>query len=159
MLSASPSSAFSHKVHNIRFEKEKYVFYHNGNPESNWPPVSESSARISKFYDPTDSEYKFYKMRIKSWLSIGLKLGFPWLRTYCHNHYTMLNRLYTVWWGALNFYIPIFKALEQSWRLFIFLNCASALKIQIKSQQKPTICLVICKHSTQTKLRHPAPCW
>ena len=31
MLSASPSSVFSHKVHNIRFEKQKYEFYPNGN--------------------------------------------------------------------------------------------------------------------------------
>ena len=31
MLSASPSSVFSHKVHNVRFEKQilKYVFYPN----------------------------------------------------------------------------------------------------------------------------------
>ena len=31
MLSASLSLVFSHKVHNIRFEKQEYVFYLNGN--------------------------------------------------------------------------------------------------------------------------------
>ena len=28
-------------------------------------PVSESSTKISKFYDPTDSEHKLHKTRIK----------------------------------------------------------------------------------------------
>ena len=39
-------------------------------------PVSESSNWISKFYDPTDSEHKFYKTRMENWLSIGFELGF-----------------------------------------------------------------------------------
>ena len=50
MLSASPSLVFSHKL---------------------GPLVSEPSTRISKFYDPTDSEHKFHKARIENWLSIG----------------------------------------------------------------------------------------
>ena len=54
-------------------------------------PVSESSTRISKFYDPTDSEHKFHKMRIENSLSIGFELGSPSLRIYSHNHYTMFN--------------------------------------------------------------------
>ena len=41
------------------------------------PLVSKSSIGISKFYDPTDSEHKFHKTRIKNWLSIGFKLGSP----------------------------------------------------------------------------------
>ena len=45
------------------------------------PPVSESSTRISKFHDPTDSEHKFHRTRIENWLSIGFKLGSPWQRT------------------------------------------------------------------------------
>ena len=55
------------------------------------PPVSESLTRVSKFYDPTYSEHKFHKTRIKNWLSIAFKLGFSWLRTYSHNHYIILN--------------------------------------------------------------------
>ena len=54
------------------------------------PPVSESSTRISKFYNPTDSEHKLHKTRIENWLSIGFELEF-WLGTYSHNHYTMFN--------------------------------------------------------------------
>ena len=40
-------------------------------------PVSESSTRFSKFYDPTDSEHKFHKTRIEYCLSIGFELGSP----------------------------------------------------------------------------------
>ena len=32
------------------------------------PPVSEVSMRISKFYTPTNSELKFYKMELENWL-------------------------------------------------------------------------------------------
>ena len=38
-------------------------------------PESESSTTISKFYVHTDSEHKFYKMGIKSWVAIGFNLG------------------------------------------------------------------------------------
>ena len=58
MLSTSPSSVFSHKVHNIKSEKQV--------PILPWamviklgPPVLESFTRISKFYEPSDSEHKF----------------------------------------------------------------------------------------------------
>ena len=40
-------------------------------------PVSEASARISKFYDPTDSECKFHKTRTEYCLSIDCELGPP----------------------------------------------------------------------------------
>ena len=39
------------------------------------PPVLESSARISKFYAPTDSEHKFNKTEMENWLPIGYNLG------------------------------------------------------------------------------------
>ena len=57
-------------------------------------PVSESSTRISKFYNPTDFEHKLHKTRIENWLSIGFELEFPWLGTYSHNRYTMVNLQY-----------------------------------------------------------------
>ena len=65
MLSASPSQVFPHKVHNIRFEKQ-----------SNKDHQCESSTRISKFYDLTDSEDKFHQTRIENWQSIGFKVEF-----------------------------------------------------------------------------------
>ena len=40
-------------------------------------PVSESLTKISKFYDPTDSKYKFHKTRIENLLTIGFELGSP----------------------------------------------------------------------------------
>ena len=55
------------------------------------PPVPKSSTRISKFYNPTDSEQKLHKTRIENWLYIGFELEFPWMETYSHNQYTMLN--------------------------------------------------------------------
>ena len=57
-------------------------------------PVSESSTKIWKLYDPTDTEHKFNKTRIKTWLSIGFELESPWLGTYSHNIYTMFNLQY-----------------------------------------------------------------
>ena len=71
MFSASPSSASSHKVHNIRFEKQARILSYLTVIELG-PPVSESTTRISKLYDPTDSEYKFHKTRIKNWVTIVL---------------------------------------------------------------------------------------
>ena len=43
------------------------------------PPVSKSSTqtKISKFYEPSDSEHKLHKTRIENWLSIGLELTSP----------------------------------------------------------------------------------
>ena len=74
MLSTSPLLVFSHKVHNIRFEKQIRILSLLTVIELG-PPVLESSTRISKFYDPTDSEHKFHKTRIENWLSIGFELG------------------------------------------------------------------------------------
>ena len=55
---------------------------------------SEFLTRISKFYDPTESEHKFHKTRIENWLSIGFELGSPWPETCNHNNYTMFNLQY-----------------------------------------------------------------
>ena len=71
--------------------------------------MSESSTRISNFYNPTDTEHKLHKTRIENLLSIGLELESHWLGTYSHNHYTMLSLERD---GVLNFYIPIFKILQ-----------------------------------------------
>ena len=38
---------------------------------------SRVSTRISKFYDPTDSEHKFNKTRNKNWQSIGFEVESP----------------------------------------------------------------------------------
>ena len=94
ILSTSPSSAFSHKVHNIRFEKQTCILSQLMIPIELGPPVSKSSTKISKFYDSTDSENKFHKTRIKNWLSIDFEMGSPWLRTYSFNHYTIFNIQY-----------------------------------------------------------------
>ena len=93
MLSASPSSGFSHKVHNVRFEKQIRILSYLTVIEFR-PPVSESSARICEFYDPTNSKHKIHKTRIENWLPIGFELGFPWLRAYSHNRYTIFNLQY-----------------------------------------------------------------
>ena len=55
-------------------------------------PILEPSARISKFYAPTDSEHKFNKTEIENWLPIGYNLGSSWLGTRSHNRYTMFIR-------------------------------------------------------------------
>ena len=76
MLSASPSLFFSQKVHNIKFEKQIRILSQLTVTELG-PPVSESSTRISKFHDPTDSEHKFYKTKTENWQPISFKLGTP----------------------------------------------------------------------------------
>ena len=58
------------------------------------PAVLQSLTRISKFYDPSDSEHKFHKTRIENWLIAVFELGSPWLRIYGHNQYTMSNLQY-----------------------------------------------------------------
>ena len=94
MLSASPSSFFFlHKVHNIRFEGQIRILSYLTVIEFR-PPVSESSARICEFYDPTNSKHKIHKTRIENWLPIGFELGFPWLRAYSHNRYIIFNLQY-----------------------------------------------------------------
>ena len=89
-LSASPSSFFSRKVYNIKFEKQlrilsKLIVIELG------PTVLESSTRISKFYNRTEFEQELHKTRIENWLLIGLELEFPWMETYIYNPYNMLN--------------------------------------------------------------------
>ena len=37
----------------------------------------ESLTRISKFFEPGDSEHKFHKMIIENWLSIDFELESP----------------------------------------------------------------------------------
>ena len=70
-----------------------YSILTNGNQA--WTARLESLTRISKFYDPSDSEHKFHKMRIENWLSVDFKLASLWLQTYSsHNHYTMFNLQY-----------------------------------------------------------------
>ena len=76
LLSDSPLSVFSYKVHNIRFKKQIRILFELTVIELG-PPVSEFSSRISKVNDPADPEYKFHKTRIKNWLSLGFKLGSP----------------------------------------------------------------------------------
>ena len=93
MLSASPSSVFSHKVHKIRFEKQVRILSYLKLIELG-PPVSQSSTWISKFYGLTDSEHKCYKRKTENWLFIGFELKSPRLVTYSHNHYTMFNLQY-----------------------------------------------------------------
>ena len=51
------------------------------------PPLLESSAKISKFYAPTDSEHKLNKTEIENWLPIGYNLWSSWLGTRSHNCY------------------------------------------------------------------------
>ena len=72
MLCASPLSVFSHKVHNMRFEKEIRVQFQITAIERK-SPVSKSSVRISEFY----FEHKLHKTRIENQLSVGVELGSP----------------------------------------------------------------------------------
>ena len=60
MLSASPSLFFLHKVHNVRFEKQIRILSQLTVAELGLP-VSESSTRISKFYDPLILNANFIK--------------------------------------------------------------------------------------------------
>ena len=60
--SCLPIIGFPHKVNNIRIEKPISIpslRLLNSN-------VSDSSNRISKFYDPTASEKKFYKTEVEN---------------------------------------------------------------------------------------------
>ena len=137
--------------------------------------MSESSTRISKFYNPTDSEHKLHKTRIENWLSIGFELEFPEpiviTTTPCSTYnmmgslkvlYTHLQSLvliletFTFTTLPLNFYYKTTTTTTT--------NCARALKIHsqhpsIKFQQKQTtVCLIICKHSKHTELCYHACC-
>ena len=61
-LPPSPLIGCPYKVHNIRIEKAKKYSILTVNELE--PPVLDFSARISKFYAPTDSEYKFNKTEL-----------------------------------------------------------------------------------------------
>ena len=61
-LPPSPLIGFPYKVHNIRIEKAKKYSILTVNELG--PPVLDFSARISKFYAPTDSEYKLHKTEL-----------------------------------------------------------------------------------------------
>ena len=78
MLSAS-HSFFSHKVHNIRFEKQICILTYLMVIELG-PPM---------FYNPT--EHKLHRMGNENSLSIGLELEFSWMEIYSHNHYIMFS--------------------------------------------------------------------
>ena len=93
------------------------------------PPVSDSSTRISKFYNPTDSERRLHETRIENWLSIGFELDSPpWLGNYSHANYTMLS--FSMMGSLKVLYRPIFKVdCYSPGDLSLPLNCASALKI------------------------------
>ena len=93
ILYASPLSAFWHKVHNIRFEKQLRALSWLTAIELR-PPVSVSSTKISKFYDPTDSEHQFHEMWIKNLQSIGVELWSSWLGNYSQNHFNIFNLQY-----------------------------------------------------------------
>ena len=57
-------SVFHTKVTISEFKSKQVIHYKYSRP------VLESSTRISKFYDPTDSEHEFDKTEIENWLTI-----------------------------------------------------------------------------------------
>ena len=125
ILSASPSLFLSHKAHKIKYEKQIRILSQLTVTELG-PPVSESSTRISKFHDPTDSEHKFYKTKTKNWQSISFKLGTPdWESTVIT---TKLWSTYSLL-GSQTFIYPSSKSRNFPGDLSLPLNCASALKI------------------------------
>ena len=89
------------------------------------PPVLESSARISKFYSPTDSDCKFNKTKIENWLLIGYSLGSSWLGTRNHNHCTMFIRLCE---EPSGFICPSIKSWNNPGNIWFPWSCASVLK-------------------------------
>ena len=93
-----------------------------------------------KFHGPTNSEHKLHKARIKNWLPIEFKLGFPLLRICRHNH-----QLETLT-GSPTTGNPKFNC----W------NCASITKshswyLYPIEQKLNTIRLIIYKYTTNTK--------
>ena len=72
MLSSFLSSVFTHK-----YQIWKANTYSILTVIELGLPVLESSTRISKFYNPTNSEPKFRKTRIEDCLCIGFHLGSP----------------------------------------------------------------------------------
>ena len=126
MLSVSVSLAFSHNVHNIRFEQQIRILSELTVIDLG-PPELESSIRISKFYNSTHSELKFHKARIENWLSIGFELGSPWLRTCSHKHFTILNLQCKG--ESYSFIYPFSQSWSNPGDLSLSLNCTNALKI------------------------------
>ena len=98
-------------------------------------PVSESSATISKFYDPTDSECKFHKTRTEYCLSIGCELGSPWLAAYSHNHHNIFNLQCDGESWTFIFIYPSSKSWNNPADTSLPLNCASALKIHTSASR------------------------
>ena len=108
MLSVSSLSVFSHKFHSIIFEKQIHICM----VIELGLPVSESSIRILKFYDPLiqntnlikrESKLTIYRFRTGVPLILNLQ-SWP------------LHLVQLTVWDVLNFHIPIYKVLEQSWR-------------------------------------------
>ena len=72
MLSASPFPLAPHRfsTQSLQYQNWKGNKYSIKTVNELGPPVLESSARISKFCAPTDSEHKFNKTEIENWLPI-----------------------------------------------------------------------------------------
>ena len=92
MLSAPSLPPHWFFPHSLQYQNWKVNKYSILTVNELGPPVLESSARISKFYAPTDSEHKFNKREIKNRLPIECNLGSSWLGTCSDNHYTMFLR-------------------------------------------------------------------
>ena len=106
MLSVSSLSVFSRKFHSIIFEKQIHICM----VIELGLPVSESSIRILKFYDPLiqntnlikrESKLTIYRFRTGVPLILNLQ-SWP------------LHLVQLTVWDVLNFHIPIYKVLEQS---------------------------------------------
>ena len=89
------------------------------------PPVLESSARISKFYAPTDSEHKFNKTEIENWPPIGYNLWSFWLGTHSHNCYTMFIHQ---WEEPSGFICLSIKSWNNPGNISLPRSCASVVK-------------------------------
>ena len=146
MLSASLSSVFSHKVYNIRYEKEIRILSYLTLIELE-PPVSESSTRISNFYDPTDSKYKFHKTRIENWLTIGFELGSPgWeltvITTTPCSTCTMMKSLKLLY-IHLQSLVTNLETFHFPLTVQVFSKSTLSVHSSIKFQQNPTIVFLI----------------
>ena len=84
------------------------------------PPVLESSARISKFYAPTDYERKFNKTEFENWLPIGYNLWSSCLGT------AVINS--TLCSPTNGFIYPSIKSWNNHGKIFLPWNCRSVLK-------------------------------
>ena len=79
----APSKSKDYESHDCCFSLISCLQYHNLKSDKYSllinlePPVLEASTRISYFYAPTDSEYKFHETGIENTLPIGFGLRFP----------------------------------------------------------------------------------